>query len=306
MIEYFEHQRNGSSKKISMPKKGCWVKAINPSEEEIKILVHNFGISKDNLDDGLDIYENPRMEEQDGKVYLFLSSPTSKISQEHIGSFLVVNSRDFLFVISKYDLEIFEKLEEMKIKNLGQNFFSQLVVRILFLISRLFETSVRKILKEVKTDRANFGKLDERDIGNLINHEDKLNSYITPFETIVDNHYRILKNKSFNFTEKNREMLEDLIIDMSQGLGLCKQTLKTISNMRTYFSTQLSNDLNRKVNLLTIFTIFLAIPTLISSIYGMNIHLPFQTNLALVYYLGALVVLAWGVLFYFLKHYDIW
>ena len=55
-----------------------------------------------------------------------------------------------------------------------------------------------------------------------------------------------------------------------------KQTLKTISNMRGYYSTKLSNDLNKTVTVLTLVTIFLSIPTLISSVYGMNIPLPMQ------------------------------
>ena len=49
-----------------------------------------------------------------------------------------------------------------------------------------------------------------------------------------------------------------------------------LSGMMDAFASVISNNLNVVMKLLTSFTIILMIPTLIASIYGMNVELPFQ------------------------------
>ena len=75
--------------------------------------------------------------------------------------------------------------------------------------------------------------------------------------------------------------------------------------MRDYYSTKLSNDLNKKVTLLTIFTIFLTIPTLVSGIYGMNIVLPMQSFSGILIILGILVLGIWALMFFILKIFKV-
>jgi len=304
MIEYFEKTKEGRMKKIPSCKNGCWINATDPSSEEIKFLTEKFDLNEENLHDGLDIHEIPRTESDEKNIYIYLSTPTEKISQEHISSFLIVYTQKHLITTSKYPLEIFEKLSESKSKNFKDISGPTQILYLLYLISKSFETSVRRIVKEIKENKSDLSKLNNEDIAKLIQNEDKLNSYITPFETMIDNYYKILRHSSLHFKEEDREYLEDLITDLSQTLGLCKYNLQSISNMRTYYSTNLSNNLNKTVTALTIFTIFLAIPTVISSIYGMNITLPFQDNPNLFFYLGGLVLFIWLVLFVGLKRYK--
>jgi magnesium transporter len=71
--------------------------------------------------------------------------------------------------------------------------------------------------------------------------------------------------------------------------------------MRNYYNAKLSNDLNKTVLTLTVATIFLSIPTLIGSIYGMNIPLPHQNKESLIYFLVLLIAIIWGTMFFGLK-----
>ena len=202
--------------------------------------------------------------------------------------------------VSKNSLEIFDKILNSKTKFKRFN-NSRNLVKILFLLSRLFEKSVHKILKETKSNRADLSKLKNKDIAKLIDYEDTLNTYIASFGRTINTYSRILRDKSVKFVKDDEEIVEDLIIDLNETLDLGKQTLKKISNMRDYYSTKLSNDLNKTVTLLTVATIFLAIPTLISSIYGMNIPLPFQNSKQLLPILGTIVLGVFGILLVILK-----
>ncbi len=280
--------------------KGCWVRVINPTDEEINFLTKEFNLSKDNLIDGLDIHENPRFEIEDKKVYIYLNAPTENIASEYDSSFLVIYSADLFVTVSKYPLEIIEKLSQTK-NPTEKISFSRILLKLLFLSSRMFELSVRKTLRNTKKNKKDLNKLTDRDIVGLIREEDKLNQYISSFGAMIQTYRRVLRDKTIKLFKKDEDILEDLIIDLNETLTLCGNTLKSISNMREYFSTKLSNDLNKKVTILTLFTIFLTIPTLIAGVYGMNIILPSQTSPNILVILGLTVVGLWALMFVILK-----
>lgn len=300
MIEYFAKKKNTNEiEKIENFKKFSWVNVSNPSEEEIKDLIKRFDLKENNLNDGIDIYENPRFEVEGKNTYIYLTVPTRKIPHQYVSSFLIIYTPDCFITISRYSLEIFEQILKSKTKTPS---FSRPrnLLRVLYLISRMFEKSVAVTIKEVRKNKRELTNLKEKDIADLIEHENKLNNYISSFGSIIQTYHRILRDKEIKFPKKDEEIIEDLIIDLNETLGMCKQTLKNISNMRDYYSTRLSNRLNQTVTVLTVFTIFLSIPTIISSIYGMNINLPLQNLENIFYYLmflsGGIIALMFLIL----------
>ncbi|MFA5953478.1 MAG: magnesium transporter CorA family protein [Candidatus Pacearchaeota archaeon] len=301
MIEYFKKIKDEERiKKIESFEEGCWVNVTNPSDEEIEFLVKEFSLSKSNLIDGLDIHENPRFEIDNKKTYIYLTTPTENISQEYDSSFLIIYGKNHFITFSKTSLEIFERILNEKSRFMSF-LISKNLVKVLNLVSKLFEESIQKIRKEIRKNRNKLSQLKTKDIEDLINYEDKLNEYISVFEANISTYKRILRDKSLHFLKKDEQNLEDAIIDLNQTLNLCKQTLKSISNARTYYSTKLSNDLNKTVTALTIVTIFISIPTLIASIYGMNISLPFQDGKYTFVGLMLLILAIVGTLFLVLK-----
>ena len=300
MIEYIIKSDKGKLKKTKEYKKGCWVNVTNPNEEERDFLIKKFKLKKEDVIDGLDIHESPRFEIEKKKVYIFLTVPTEKIKHEDMSSFLLIYTKDDVITISKYNLEIFDRIiENYKKVILFTN--SRNLLRILFFVSRTFDISVRKIRKDVRINKADLNKLDSKDIARLINHENKLNNYISSFDQIIKNYNKILLTKMISFKEEDEGRLEDLINDLNESLNLCKSTQKTIKNMRDYYSTKISTDLNKTVTILTIFTIFLTIPTLIASIYGMNISLPLQNSPNILYILGGFLGGIWVLMIFILK-----
>lgn len=305
MIEYYVKSKNKEKiEKVESFKSKCWTNIINPTEQEIEMLEKKYDLERNNLIDGLDIHENPRLEIKNKKIYLFLTIPTEKIKHEHDSSFLIIFSKDAIFTVSKYSLEIFNHILSTSKKFIKFSSTRNLL-RILFYLSRSFEKSVHKIMKETRKNKVDLNKLKNKDVAKLIEDEDKLNNYIASFGLTIQIYNKLIREKSVKFTEKDKEIIEDLVIDLSETLGLCKQTLKTISNMREYYTTRLSNELNNTVKVLTIFTIFLSIPTLIASIYGMNVILPWQSSNVIYLILGGFLIGFWILMFFILKFFKI-
>lgn len=300
MIEYYKKVgKDEKLEKIEQYIANAWVKVIDPNEEEMKFLVEKFDLDKVSLMDGLDLYEIPRVDEDNGKVYIFLRVPTDRILGEATSSFLIIITKENIITLSRYDLEIFDKIADSKY--FFTNRRTGFILQMLFFISRKFNLYVRRILKEVKSDKRNIPKLSNKDILDLVLQEDTLNDYLSSFAPLIDIHNQILKTKSLKFKESQKEFIEDLIVDLNQTFNVCKSALKTISNMRNYYSTTLSNNINKVITVLTIFAVFLTIPAIFSSIYGMNIDLPFQNNPYMFWFLSGAIVLIWVVVFIVLK-----
>ena len=68
------------------------------------------------------------------------------------------------------------------------------------------------------------------------------------------------------------------MIANSQLVDSARSVLKTIQNIRTATEAILTNKLNATIQTLTILTIILTIPTVVASLYGMNVPLPLAEN----------------------------
>lgn len=301
MIEYYKKINSREEmRKLESFSKDCWIRVLDPNQEEIDFLVSKFNLEKDLVLDGLDIYEAPRIEEENGKAYIYLNLPTKEIENEYTGSFLIILSREIFITISKFDIGLLEKAGFQKRSFLTSQRTRNLLQILLFL-SNKYSFNIRNILKEVKKDRRNIRNLNDKDILDLILQEDILNDYLSSFSPLIHMHAMILKLKSLKFKENEKEFIEDLIVDLNQTLNACNSALRTITNMRDYYTTTLSNNLNKILKILTLFTVFLTIPMVIGGVYGMNINLPGQ-NLSFIFWvLIGIVMLIWIIAFSLFK-----
>lgn len=298
MLEYIRRiNKKEKAKKINSLTKDCLVKCINPSSEEIDFLIQKFKLEKDLIMDGLDIYENPRVEQENGVVYIFLRSPIisqtvkEQLEQEPSSSFVAIMTKDNIIIVSKAELKIFDIITNSK------SFFtdnrSLTTLLMLSFISKIFSDSVREIMKSVKKDKTNIHQYSEKELNRLVSKEDTINDYLSSFSPLVDINKQIVGIRSLRFTEQEKEFIEDLSIDLNQTLNACKNALKSISNTREYYTAALTNKLNKTMTLLTFFTVFLTIPTIIFSMYGMNINLPFQDHPQILAIIFAGIIIFW-------------
>jgi magnesium transporter len=101
-------------------------------------------------------------------------------------------------------------------------------------------------------------------------------------------------------TEEEVEAIEDVRIEFRQAKDLADLHSSILSGMMDAFASVISNNLNVVIKVLTSVTIILMLPTLVASVYGMNVGLPFQHSPhAFLITVGMSVVLAAFGLFMF-------
>ena len=93
------------------------------------------------------------------------------------------------------------------------------------------------------------------------------------------NEMLMMKLERTNFlqlTDDEREFLQDLIVDTSQALEMANIYTNILSGTMDAFASIISNNLNTVMKRLTSITIILSLPILVTSIYGMNVDIPYQ------------------------------
>jgi magnesium transporter len=76
----------------------------------------------------------------------------------------------------------------------------------------------------------------------------------------------------------DEDRLEELEVDLQQQVELSAIYRELIANAMSAYDSIVSHNLNRVIKTLTSISLLVTVPTLIASIYGMNVGLPFQTD----------------------------
>ena len=87
-----------------------------------------------------------------------------------------------------------------------------------------------------------------------------------------------MRGKIIKLYEEDEEILEDAIIENRQAIEMSQIYRDILNGTMDAYASIISNNLNGVMKFLTSITIILAVPTMISSFWGMNVELPFQNN----------------------------
>lgn len=297
MIQYFKRTiRDKKMKGLETPQAGAWISVINPTDKEIANLVSEHNLDEFNLRGGLDEFELPRIEEEDGNHYVYVNIMPPKFERD-LSTLLVILTPDNIITISKIEPRFFKKIINGDVSFVTTQKLKSLIA-MLSLVNREFETVTRRIVKGVQGERNIIDSLDEKHVAELLRFEDVLNTFVTSYHYTNLVYERMMRR--LDFFEDDKDLIEDLIIEGTQGADMCRSSLKTISNIRNYTLVLSSNRLNRILKILTIATVFISIPAAISGLYGMNVALPFQDNpFSFAYVVGFLLLIWFSIYLYF-------
>ena len=113
---------------------------------------------------------------------------------------------------------------------------------------------------------------------NLMRIQKSLLYFVTALRS---NELLMIKLERTNFLQlddEEREMLSDLIVETSQALEMANIYNNILSSTLDAFASIISNNLNNVMKRLTSITIILSLPLLVTSIYGMNVTIPFANT----------------------------
>ena len=253
----------------------CWIQVTCPTEEDQHELEEKFNIPDYFMSDISDTDERARYEYDDGWMLIILRIPYVKEIRSRTPYTTVplgiIHKRDVTITVCYYETNMMIDFLSFQQKR-GEGFTDHVDM-----IFRLFLSSAVWYLKRLKQISMLIDKA-KRNLDREVNNESliglsRLQDSLTYFQTSIRGNENLLQKLKFKLQidELDADLIEDVNIEMSQAretTSIYSDILE--STMNTYQSI-INNNMNTVMRTLTSVTIIMMIPTLITSMFGMNL-----------------------------------
>ena len=281
----------------------CWIQVTCPTEEDQRELEEKFNIPDYFMSDISDTDERARYEYDDGWMLIILRIPYVKEIRSRTPYTTVplgiIHKRDVTITVCFYETNVMIDFVSFQQKR-GEGFTDHVDM-----IFRLFLSSAVWYLKRLKQISMQVDKA-KRNLDKEVNNESliglsRLQDSLTYFQTSIRGNETLLSKLKFKLQidELDADLIEDVNIEMTQA----RETTSIYSNilestMDTYQSI-INNNMNTVMRTLTSVTIIMMIPTLITSMFGMNLvngmeSKPWGFVIAIIFSV-AISAIAWGI-----------
>jgi len=259
------------------------IRAIRPTMDEIGQLHDLTGAPIELLSAAVDRDERPRTEVDDSCALLTVriahpGKPNSEVPYTTIAFGIVLTPKYIVSVCSEESVVWSEMLS-------GRQRVPDPQSRLLFLCFLLMRLAGQylRCLNEIRrqadqVERAIHFAMRNETLIRMLNLEKCLLYFTTSLRANEQVWERLPRVFGKQPTEEESEAIEDVRIEFRQAKDLADLHSNILSGMMDAFASIISNNLNVVMKVLTSVTIILMLPTLVASVYGMNVRLPFQDS----------------------------
>ena len=280
MITYYKNNKGlVPTEKIE---ENDWINVVCPTKEETKFLLKELQIPEDFYNDIEDIDERPRIEIENGWTLIVLripfrsndaklpfnTAPLGLMFKEDIFVSLCFHQTDILPDFVSYTRR----------KKIPVNDHFDLVLKLLLSSSVWFLKHLKQINQRIKLAEDNLEQsIKNEELQALLQIEKCLVFFITSLKG-NDVLFRRIKNLKNHKDSFDPELLEDVEIELRQAEETTNIYSNILTGMMDAYASVISNNLNVIMKRLTSISIILMIPTVIASLYGMNVPNNLENN----------------------------
>ena len=254
-----------------------WVNLISPNMDELTEAAEYYDIDIADLRAALDEEESSRVQIEDGYTLILVDIPLEEIRNDQrayttipLGILLV---QDAILTVCGEDTVILNYFYNNRMRGFSTKKKMRFVYQILLRTTNLYQALLRVIDKKRSEIEKRVGTetTEDKDLINLHELETNLVYFATSLsanKVVLDRLTRYERIKQY---PEDKELLDDVIVENRQAIEMTNIYRDIIHGARELVSTIINNRLNNVMKFLTSITLVMAIPTIISGIYGMNV-----------------------------------
>ncbi len=286
MTRYY-HIEDGRLIELDKPVLSCWINVTPPFEDsELEVLADEFSIPIDFLTDSLDIDERSRYEREDDVRLVLVNTPMlNEIDTENEAMYItapigIILTQDHVLTIGPHENPIIQRFIDGRVKGFDPANEQMFVLQIFEQNVLRFMDSLKKLnLKRNVIEKELYDSSRNSELKQLLRIEKSLVYFVN---ALGSNELLKIKIKRTDFlrlgeNEEEADFFEDVIIDNGQALSMANIYANILSGTMEAYTSIVSNNLNTFIQRLTVITIILMVPTLVSSFFGMNVKIPFES-----------------------------
>jgi len=255
---------------------GCWINCVAPDDEEINSLIADFQIEPDFFRAAMDEEESSHIDNEDANTLVILDIPVIEKSGRNITYTttplgIILTERNVITVSTKENPIINEFCEDL-VKGVQTNLKTRFILHLMLRIASKYLQYLKQIdkisnfvEKELRKSMKNSELIQLLDIEKSLVY---FSSSLKGNEITIE---KIMRGRYIKLYDEDQDLLEDVLIEIKQAIEMSNIYLNILSGTMDAFASVISNNLNMVMKVLASITLIISIPTVISSMYGMNV-----------------------------------
>lgn len=271
------------TKEIEFMEEGSWVQLVNPTEEEIDRVVNRYSVERDHIVAALDEEETARIdvEEDSTLVIVDVPVPWDELSGRVYGTIPmgIVLAKEGIITVCTREVLLLNDFITAKVKEFYTFKKTRFILQVLYKNAKYFLIYLRHIDKASERMETELHKsMKNKELIQLLALEKSLVYFTTSLRSNEIVLEKLLRMESIKKYQEDRELLEDVIIENKQAIEMAGIYSNILTSTMNAFASIISNNLNIVMKILTSITIVMTIPTMIASLFGMNVPVPLEGN----------------------------
>ena len=253
----------------------CWVQITCPTPEDEEFLFNELKIPDYFLDDIRDKDERSRYDYDDGWTLIILRIPyvkevRSRTPHTTIPMGIILNKGVCITVCNYETNMMIDFVSYQQKRNLGFTDSVDLVFRLFLSSAVWYLKRLKQISILIDESKRNLDrKIDNEDLIGLSRLQDSLTYFIT---SIRGNETLLSKLKfKLPVDELDADLIEDVTIEMNQARETTNIYANILASTMETYASIINNNMSGVMKQMTSVSIILMFPTLIASIFGMNL-----------------------------------
>lgn len=265
---------------------GVWIQMISPDSKELAKIAEYYEIEIDDLATAMDEEESSRISLEDGYTLILVDIPSPELRHEKkmyttipLG---IVLKQNAIITVCREDTPVLDFFKRDRLRNFSTKKKMRFIYQLLLRSANMYQMYLRGIDKKRIEIEERIGK-NTQDVDLVELHE--LESTLVYFATSLRANSIVLERlrryKRIEQYPEDMELLEDVVVEYQQAIEMTAIYRDIIDGTRELLSSVIDNRLNNVMKYLTSITLVMAIPTIISGVYGMNVSgagMPFSDS----------------------------
>ncbi len=278
LIFYYKQASQDALQVLPEVRPDCWVHVVAPTAEELTQLA-GFGLPPDYLSHVLDLDERPRAERAEQSALIVLRFPVAEAAPADLPyttiPLTIIITPTLLVTISPRQTGFLQKFADGHVQGLSTVKKTRFVLHLFWHIANAYLQDLRAINVSVDALEDKLQRsLRNQEVLGLLRYQKSLVYFTTALrgnEMVLE---RLQKGRLIQLYEADDDLLEDVLVEVRQAIEMTAISENILSQMMDAFASIISNNLNVVMKVLTSVTIIISLPSLVASLYGMNVPLP--------------------------------
>lgn len=255
---------------------GCWIKLTAPTLEECADVSEQFGIDVADVRAALDDDESSRIALEDEYTLILVDIPTAETHGNRTTyttiplGIIILNG--YVITVCSEETSVLRTFIDQRVRDFSTKKQMKFVYQILNNNTMVFQSLLRNIdRKRSEIELKISGHIDDDDLIELHDLESNLVYFATSLRAngvVLDRLTRYGRLRQF---PEDQELLDDVIVENRQAIEMTQIYKDIINGTSELMSAVINNKMNNIMRYLAAITIVMAIPTIMSGFWGMNV-----------------------------------